>query len=124
MTDRMKDKVVIVNGAGSSGPGWGNGKAAAVLYAREGARVVCVDLRREAAEETVEIIRSEGGDAIAIAGDSAEAATAHDAAAAARERFGGVHILHNNVGIVSPSPTTETDEADWDRVIRVNQRSY
>jgi NAD(P)-dependent dehydrogenase (short-subunit alcohol dehydrogenase family) len=124
MPGRVEGKVAIVNGAGSSGPGWGNGKAAAVLYAREGARVVCVDLRREAAEETVEIIRGEGGAAVAVAGDSAEAATARDAVAAALERFGGLHILHNNVGIVSPAPTAEADEAEWDRVIRVNQRSY
>jgi NAD(P)-dependent dehydrogenase (short-subunit alcohol dehydrogenase family) len=124
MPGRVEGKVAIVNGAGSSGPGWGNGKAAAVLYAREGAKVVCVDLRRDAAEETAEIIRSEGGAAVAVAGDSAEAATARDAVAAAAGRFGGLHILHNNVGIVSPAPTDQADEADWDRVIRVNQRSY
>jgi NAD(P)-dependent dehydrogenase (short-subunit alcohol dehydrogenase family) len=124
MSQRVAGKVALVNGAGSAGPGWGNGKAAAVLYAREGAKVVCVDLRREAAEETAEIIRGEGGEAAAVAGDSAETATAQTAVETARERFGGLHILHNNVGIVSPAPTTETDEADWDRVIRVNQRSY
>ena len=63
MVDRMKDKVVVVAGAGSVGPGWGNGKAAAVLFAREGARVFCVDLAAEAAEETAAIIREEGGEA-------------------------------------------------------------
>jgi NAD(P)-dependent dehydrogenase (short-subunit alcohol dehydrogenase family) len=124
MPGRVEGKVAIVNGAGSSGPGWGNGKAAAVLYAREGAKVVCVDLRREAAEETVEIIRGEGGSAVAVAGDSAEASTARAAVETALARFGGLGILHNNVGIVSPAPTAEADEADWDRVIRVNQRSY
>src|SRR3954464_11550034 len=56
----LKDKVAIVTGAGSSGPGWGNGKATAVLFAREGAHVVAVDLKREAVEETVGIIRGEG----------------------------------------------------------------
>jgi NAD(P)-dependent dehydrogenase (short-subunit alcohol dehydrogenase family) len=124
MAGRVEGKVALVNGAGSSGPGWGNGKAAAVLYAREGAKVVCVDLRQEAAEETAAIIRSEGGEAVALAGDSAEAAIAEAAVAQAVERFGGLHILHNNVGIVAASPTAETDDADWDRVIRVNQRSY
>jgi NAD(P)-dependent dehydrogenase (short-subunit alcohol dehydrogenase family) len=123
MGTRVAGKVAIVNGAGSSGPGWGNGKAAAVLYAREGAKVVCVDLRREAAEETVGIIREEGGEAVAVAGDSADAETARAAVAAALDRFGALHILHNNVGIVSPGPTAETDEASWDHVIRVNQRS-
>ena len=61
MVDRLKGKTAIVFGAGSSGPGWGNGKAAAVAYAREGARVACVDLVREAAEETAAIIANEGG---------------------------------------------------------------
>ena len=69
MVDRLKDKTAIVFGAGSSGPGWGNGKAAAVAYAREGARVACVDLVQETAEETAAIIVKEGGDAIAIAAD-------------------------------------------------------
>src|SRR5690606_13730378 len=60
MADRLKDKVAIVFGAGSAGPGWGNGKAAAVAFAREGAKVICVDLVAEAAEETAAIITGEG----------------------------------------------------------------
>ena len=56
MADRMRDKVALVLGAGSAGPGWGNGKAAAVLYAREGARLVAVDVRESAAEETAGIV--------------------------------------------------------------------
>ena len=59
MADRLKGKIAIVFGAGSSGPGWGNGKAAAVAYAREGAGVACIDLNREAAEETLEGRRPE-----------------------------------------------------------------
>ena len=61
MTQRLKDKVALVLGAGSIGPGWGNGKATAVAYAREGARVLAVDLSLPAAEETAAIIRAEGG---------------------------------------------------------------
>ena len=57
MGDRLKEKVAIVTGAGSSGPGWGNGKATAVLFAREGAKVLAVDLNLEAAEETQAIIQ-------------------------------------------------------------------
>tara|TARA_Y100001934_G_scaffold178154_1_gene210873 strand:- start:70 stop:240 length:171 start_codon:yes stop_codon:yes gene_type:complete len=56
MSERVKDKVAIVMGAGSVGSGWGNGKAAAVLYAREGARVLAVDLVQSAGEETQRII--------------------------------------------------------------------
>ena len=61
MTDRLKGKVAVVTGAGSSGPGVGNGKAAAILFAREGASVLCVDLVDERAQETVNIIEGEGG---------------------------------------------------------------
>ena len=67
MVDRLRGKTAIVFGAGSSGPGWGNGKAAAAVFAREGAQVACVDLVEEAAAETADIIKGEGGAAIAVA---------------------------------------------------------
>ena len=60
MSRRLEDKVAIVFGAGSVGGGWGNGKATATLFAREGARVICVDIRPEAAQETVALIGVEG----------------------------------------------------------------
>ena len=69
MADRLKNKIAIIFGAGSSGPGWGNGKAAAVAYAREGAAVACIDLNQAAADETAAIIASVGGNARAIAAD-------------------------------------------------------
>ena len=72
--NRLNDKVALVMGAGSAGPGWGNGKACAVQFAREGARVVCVDLQSEAAEETAQIIRDEGGQALAVGGNAARSA--------------------------------------------------
>ena len=72
MAGRLKDKVAIVVGAGSSGPGWGNGKCTAVTFAREGAKVMCVDLKRAAAEETVGLIAKEGGEAIAVEANSAK----------------------------------------------------
>jgi NAD(P)-dependent dehydrogenase (short-subunit alcohol dehydrogenase family) len=61
MGDRLKEKVALVSGAGSSGPGWSNGKATAVLFAREGARVLAVDIKFDAAVETKRIIEAEGG---------------------------------------------------------------
>ena len=69
MSKRLEGRVAIVTGAGSSGPGWGNGKAAAVLYAREGAKVVCADIEPAAAEETAAIIRGEGNAAETVACD-------------------------------------------------------
>ncbi|MBI3504704.1 MAG: SDR family oxidoreductase [Proteobacteria bacterium] len=123
MAGRLEGKVALVTGAGSSGPGWGNGKATAVLYAREGARVLCVDMRREAAEETAAIIASEGGTAIARAADvsvTADVAATVDACVAA---WGRLDVLHNNVGIVALGGPEELAEADWDRVVRVNLKS-
>jgi len=60
VTDRLRDKIAIVVGAGSIGPGWGNGKATAVAFAREGAKVLCVDINETAAAETVDLIKNEG----------------------------------------------------------------
>ncbi len=123
MTDRMKDKVVLVVGAGASGPGWGNGKAAAVLYAREGAKVFAVDFRIEAADETTALIRSEGGDAASFRANVTSSDELKAMAAACVERYGRIDVLHNNVGIVEVGGPVETSEESWDRVIAVNQTS-
>ena len=96
----MKDKVVIVSGAGSSGPGWSNGKAAAVLYAREGAKVLALDSRLGAAEETRAIIESEGGTCLALRADASVSADLKQAVDACMAHFGRIDVLHNNVGIV------------------------
>ena len=74
MADRLKGKVALVVGAGSIGPGWGNGKATAVAFAREGARVFCADINLAAAEETARIIKDEGGQAMAQRADVSKAA--------------------------------------------------
>src|SRR5882762_1287556 len=100
MGDRLKDKVALVSGAGSSGPGWGNGKATAVLFAREGARVLAADINLDAALETKRIIEGEGGICEAASGDvslAADVATIVDACITA---FGRIDVLHNKVGIV------------------------
>src|SRR5262245_7418898 len=98
MGDRLRGKAAIVTGAGSRGPGLGNGKATAILFAREGARVLCVDQRVERAEETVALIRAEGGDAAALAADVTRADDCRAMVEAAVRRFGGLDVLHNNVG--------------------------
>lgn len=74
MSARLKDKVAIITGAGSSGPGCGNGKATAVLYAREGAKVFAVDIRQEAADETLAVIKGDGGEAGSFAADVSKSA--------------------------------------------------
>jgi NAD(P)-dependent dehydrogenase (short-subunit alcohol dehydrogenase family) len=123
MADRLKGKVAIVTGAGSRGPGLGNGKAASILFAREGARVLCVDLVPERAEETARLIAGEGGDAAAFAGDVTRADVCLGMVADAEHRWGGVDILHNNVGIESRADLLETQEDDWDRVMAVDLKS-
>ena len=119
----LKDRVALVFGAGSSGEGWGNGKAAAVAYARSGAKVVCVDLNRAAAEETAGIITDEGGTALALAADVASEAQIIDVVARVMADFGRIDILHNNVGIAQIGGALELDEALWDRSMNVNVKS-
>ncbi len=123
MAERLKDKVAIVTGAGSVGPGWGNGKAAAVLFAREGAKVFCVDLNPAAAEETAGIIEGEGGTAAAHRADVAVADQVEALVAACMERYGRVDVLHNNVGIAEVGGPVEISEETWDRVMDVNLKS-
>src|SRR5262245_65444991 len=107
MADRLRGKVAIVTGAGSRGPGVGNGKAAAILFAREGARVLCVDQALERAEETVGLIRAEGGEA-AVAMDVTRADHCRAMVEAAVARWGALDVLHNNVGIESRNDLLDT----------------
>ena len=120
---RLAGKAALVAGAGSSGPGWGNGKATAVAFAREGARVACLDLDEAAAAETVRLIADEGGEAFALAADVTKANDVAGAVARVRERFGRIDILHNNVGITGKGGPIEESEDSWDRVMDVNVKS-
>ena len=123
MADRLKNKVAVVTGAGSQGPGIGNGKAAAVLFAREGASVLCVDLVEERAAETVALIADEGGTASTFTADVSGQEACQAMAAAAVERYGRIDVLQNNVGIPSRQELDEITEDEWDRLFQVNVRS-
>jgi NAD(P)-dependent dehydrogenase (short-subunit alcohol dehydrogenase family) len=123
MPGRLPDKVAIVTGAGSSGPGWGNGKATAVLFAREGAHVIAVDLKREAVEETVGIIRSEGNRGEAHVADVTQAGDVERVVSACIAAHGRIDILHNNVGIVEVGGAAATSDESWDRVVDANLTS-
>jgi NAD(P)-dependent dehydrogenase (short-subunit alcohol dehydrogenase family) len=123
MSGRVQDKIVLVTGAGSIGPGWGNGKAASVLYAREGAKIVACDINPEAAKETVGIIQSEGGEAIAVTGDVSKGKDVCRIIETAEEVYGRIDVLHNNVGIVEVGGPEEISESNWDRLIEVNLKS-
>src|ERR1700687_6500428 len=121
--ERLKGKTALVVGAGSIGPGWGNGKATAVTFAREGAQVFCVDRNRAAAEETVDIITGEGGKAAAFTADVSRAGDVEAMVAACLKTYGRIDVLDNNVGIAEMGSVVEVSEADWDRVFAVNLKS-
>lgn len=123
MTSRFKDKVAILFGAGSVGPGWGNGKATAVLFARNGAHVACVDVNREAAQETVDIIQGEGGAATAFACDVTNSEAVKEVVDAVVGQHGRIDVLHNNVGFATMGGPIELDEAAWRRTIDLNVTS-
>ena len=121
--DRMKNKVVLVFGAGSVGPGFGNGKAAAVAYAREGGRVVCVDVDLDAAKNTLDVIEAEGGTGLALAADVTKSTDIAAVVEKTMERFGRIDVLHNNVGINLPGGAAEATEESWRKVMDVNLTS-
>jgi len=123
MGQRLPDQVAIVTGAGSVGSGWGNGKATAVLFAREGARVFAVDINLVAAEETREIIIAEGGQCTAHQADVSQSADVAAMVEHCLETYGRIDILHNNVGILEVGGCVEASEESWDRVNEVNLKS-
>jgi len=120
---RLEGKVAIVTGAGSSGPGVGTGKATSILFAREGAKVLLVDRVARHAEETLATIHEEGGEASVFEADVTKAADCQVMAEAAVERYGGLHVLFNNVGIRGSGSVVDVREEDWDRVLEVNLKS-
>jgi NAD(P)-dependent dehydrogenase (short-subunit alcohol dehydrogenase family) len=122
---RLEGKVAIVTGAGASvSEGVGNGRAAAILMAREGARVLAVDLSAEAAQTTVSLVEDEGGTAAAFVADVRESSACAASVAEAMRRWGRLDVLDNNVGIVGPRGTVVTvGEDEWDHVMRVNVTS-
>lgn len=123
MPARLQDKIALVFGAGSSGPGWGNGKAAAALYAREGAVVYAVDIAADAARETEEIIRGEGHRCTALTADVTDSAQIQEAVARVLAEHGRIDVLHNNVGITAMGDPIEASEESWHRVMDTNLTS-
>ncbi|HHY02207.1 MAG TPA: SDR family oxidoreductase [Paracoccus sp.] len=123
MNGRVQDRTALVMGAGSVGPGWGNGKAIAVTLARQGARVMCVDRNRAAAEETAALIAAEGGIAAAHVADATSSDQVEAVRDACVDRFGSIDILVNNIGIAPVGGVVELSVEDWDRVFDINLKT-
>ena len=123
MTGILEGKTAIVTGAGSMGEGIGNGKATAIVFAREGAKVMLVDQNLGAAGETQQIITKEGGTSFAFKADVSDAESCRTIIDACLSTYGRLDILHNNVGIELAGGLEETTEKAWDRTLAVNLTS-
>ena len=112
---RLENKVAIVTGATS-----GMGRATAVLFAKEGAKVVVCGRNEERAKAVVDQIKADGGEAIAVLGDASDLAYAEEIVKKTVDAFGTVDILVNNAGMLSMSTLQDVSIEEWDRVFRVN----
>lgn len=119
---RFEGKVAVVVGAGQTpGTTIGNGRAAAVLYAREGAHVLAVDRDEASAAETCELVAREGGTAVPFRADITSAADCAAVVAEAVGRWGRIDVLHNNVGVgTGDTNALDLEEEAWDRITTVN----
>jgi NAD(P)-dependent dehydrogenase (short-subunit alcohol dehydrogenase family) len=121
MGDRLRGKVAFITGAGM-----GMGREAAVLFAEQGARVVVADIDAKAAQETVGLVERAKGEAVAVKGDVALEADVARMIAEGVRRFGGLHVLYNNAGVLwkdRDRSVLETDNDAWDRVMAINLKS-
>jgi NAD(P)-dependent dehydrogenase (short-subunit alcohol dehydrogenase family) len=118
---RLAGKVALITGAGM-----GMGREASLLFAEHGARIIVADINREAADETVELVRNAGGEAVAVSGDVAIEADVGRMMEEGVQAFETLHILYNNAGVLwkdRDRSVLETDEASWERVMAINLKS-
>ncbi|HEV2056009.1 MAG TPA: SDR family oxidoreductase [Methylomirabilota bacterium] len=121
MPGRLTGKVALITGAGM-----GMGREAAVLFAEEGARVVACDIIKTAADETAALVEKAGGQAVAVIGDVAVEDDVKKMVEEGVKRFGALHVLYNNAGVLwkdKDRSVLETDGAQWDRVMAINLKS-
>ncbi len=116
---RLENKVALITGAGG-----GIGRASSLLFAAEGARIVCVDLNEATVAETVEMVTAAGGDAITVKADVSSDDDSRVMVAAAEETFGGLHVMFNNAGIMhsDDGDSQSTSEAIWDLTMNINAK--
>lgn len=117
---RLAGKRAAIIGAGSVGEGWGNGKATAALFGREGAKVLCVDRNEAAARATADLIRNENGEADVLCADVTDPGAGGAILERMENLWGGIDILVYNVGISLPGGALETSDEEWERVFDIN----
>ncbi len=123
MTDRLAGKSAIITGAGSRAEGIGNGRATAILFAREGADLLLVDRDEASVQATLDMIRAEGNDAAIAVADVTSTEDCARIVADAVSRYGKLDVLHNNVGIGGRGTVEDVSEVEWEHVQRVNVTS-
>ncbi len=121
--DRLKNKIALVVGAGSVGPGWGNGRACASIFAAEGAKVVAADISQDALEPTLELIHKDGGHATGRLCDVTDTESVKSLVEATMEEHGRIDVLVNVVGGSRAGGAAEMSEEDWNRQVDFNLTS-
>jgi len=116
---RLEGKVAFISGAGG-----GMGREAALMFAKEGAKIVANDYRADAVEETVELVKKAGGEALAVPGDVASEADVEAAMRSGEQHFGKINVLYNNAGVMPDADESVTDMTDevWERVLNINAK--
>ncbi|HEY1473945.1 MAG TPA: SDR family NAD(P)-dependent oxidoreductase [Pseudolabrys sp.] len=123
MSGRLQGKIAIVTGAGSVGPGWGNGRATCVRFAEEGAKIFAVDRNLESTAETVEKVKAVGGEIVVHQCDVTDNASVAAMAKACLDRFGRIDVLVNGVGGSAHGGPVEMSEEVWDAQVDFNLKS-
>jgi NAD(P)-dependent dehydrogenase (short-subunit alcohol dehydrogenase family) len=123
MSGRLQDRVAIVTGAGCVGPGWGNGRATAVRFAEEGAKIFAVDRNLDSVAKTVEHVQAAGGEIVVQQCDVTDGASVAAMIAACMARFGRIDVLVNNVGGSAAGGPVEMTEEVWDAQVDTNLKS-
>jgi hypothetical protein len=123
MPGRLQNRIAIITGAGSVGPGWGNGRATAVRFAEEGARIFAVDRNAESTVETIEKVKAAGAEIVVHQCDVTDSASVKGMVEACLARFGRIDVLMNNVGGSAPGGPVELSEEGWDAQVDMNLKS-
>jgi NAD(P)-dependent dehydrogenase (short-subunit alcohol dehydrogenase family) len=120
MTGRLAGKIALITGAGSVGPGWGNGRAEAIIFAREGASLLLVDRDPAALAVTVDTVRAQGGTVVGCEGDATDGAVIRQLVERCTAEYGRLDVLVNNIGGSRPGGPVELSEQDWQQQISLN----